>query len=449
MGTGGRPTHGACNGATGLSDLVVWLSRARSSVGPDKRGKGILRAADLSRWCAIIVGQVLCAIGYLHTNGILHLGICPANIILSGAPTSTYGGLPVSVAITNEALGGLFKEVAPILEKQLGWNRIPAPTGTGITTGPSSAPPQIPAVVAGAGPARCAAPEALAGMPTTASDLYAAGCVLHLLLFGQLPPPARSMGVEAGVPLREAAAALDHTQIVLWSHPPALLDLCRELRAPGASCRPTASIARIAAARVADAEDAVGLGTYVREAGNEDEAAAFVERLIERWRCFSSAEIERRTAVQRLATSTARLIGAHSMGVAAALTAAQGLLVAEPCAREAATEHAVAKLLSVVFRTEIAHCPAVRDALNQVVPTLVSAATPLPPPSPRLHGADEERQPAPLAGCIVVAVLQEVLDMHEFAIGAARACRGGLNVPVISSPLSDQAGGCMPRSTSN
>jgi len=164
-------------------------------------------ACDLDALRAML-GQLLDALEYLHTHGIVHRDLKPSNVLVD---------LDGRVRVLDFGLA--------------------SHDTSGLAISIDGAVMGTPAYMS---------PEQCEGKPTTtASDLYALGCILHQLLTGQLP--------FTGTPIHMIHARLTEPPPRVERHvhgvPPHLAELCHRLMARDPDDRPS----------IADVRDALGL----------------------------------------------------------------------------------------------------------------------------------------------------------------------------------------------
>jgi len=389
-------SFGATDGSN--LDLLEWMSEARVAV-----------PVAALWWITQVVGQLLDGVEHLHANHVLHLGICPSSILLSANFVPTPLALPSRVVLTDSGLGGLFHTISSAdLADGLSQQDVVLATSLLSPVG------------------QCAAPESLAGMPGASSDLFSIGCVLHLLLLGQLPPQHEA-AVASGMSRWDVLGAAQ-AQAAL----PELATLSDSLREWRAADRPSVGSVRWRLGQVAAAlrlgtggwpllEAATATTATATTAPTSSEAAPTSSApksseaatattapsvdvdLPALWRAFGVRELERRRALLRLA---------QRLTVGQTRTAA-GLEVQLPSEslQQPASEESVAALLQLVFDAEGRLGAA---AWRELLPSLSPAPARSSPALPLSCGA------------LVVQCLQATREARAFAAGAFRARAGAL-----------------------
>ncbi|MEX1027190.1 MAG: serine/threonine-protein kinase, partial [Candidatus Paceibacterota bacterium] len=112
-------------------------------------------------WSALLVGSVARAAAYCHQQGVVHLDIKPANVVLVADADSSGGGLPFKPMLTDFGIARMFEEGLTCTHSSL-------LLGTPLYMAPEQA-------------------ECRRDKIGPASDVFALGVVLYELLFGRRP----------------------------------------------------------------------------------------------------------------------------------------------------------------------------------------------------------------------------------------------------------------------
>lgn len=338
-------------------DMVEWM--AESNVKSDKVAVW---------WVAHFSLQLLDAVAHLHAHRILHLGICPAHVLLSGSFEPTPLGLPSQAVLTNAGLGGICHEIDPLYKALGGADckiEVSWPMG------------------------QFAGPEALLGLPSTGSDVFSLGCLLHLLLTGKLPSQTTL------IPL-----VSPDTLLAKGSSPDLAATSC-SMRSYQVKQRPTLANARFRIQFVVNEVVARPEPTDALTGNSVD-----LSRL---WRDFGTLELNRQ-----------RTFSKFSLAVAALREPAKNLVDAISLLAPISAS-SVGSLLKAIFSSNTEDDVKLDEHIAEASPVL-GAELPRSPPAS-----------AQTAGSVALYVAEFVNEVRAFGPASAAACEGQLRMAKSSA----------------